>query len=120
MAEREGFEPPIPVKVCLISSQVHSTGLCHLSAIKPRNLYVYTIFGLVCNAVGFSGGASAQLLRSAHHVKPARDPGEVRLAGRRPPDSRLLAQVNSRFFGGEEPGPWRQFRSKLSRCSFSG
>jgi hypothetical protein len=32
MAEREGFEPPIPVKVCLISSQVHSTGLCHLSA----------------------------------------------------------------------------------------
>jgi hypothetical protein len=31
LAEREGFEPPIPVKVCLISSQVHSTGLCHLS-----------------------------------------------------------------------------------------
>jgi hypothetical protein len=35
MAEREGFEPPIPVKVCLISSQVHSTGLCHLSTCKP-------------------------------------------------------------------------------------
>jgi hypothetical protein len=34
MAEREGFEPPIPVKVCLISSQVHSTGLCHLSVPK--------------------------------------------------------------------------------------
>ena len=32
MAEREGFEPPIPVKVWLISSQLHSTGLCHLSA----------------------------------------------------------------------------------------
>ncbi len=31
MAEREGFEPPIPLRVCLISSQVHSTGLCHLS-----------------------------------------------------------------------------------------
>ena len=31
LAEREGFEPPIPVKVCLISSQVQSTGLCHLS-----------------------------------------------------------------------------------------
>ena len=27
LAEREGFEPPIPVKVCLISSQVHSTAL---------------------------------------------------------------------------------------------
>jgi hypothetical protein len=33
LAEREGFEPPIPVKVCLISSQVHSTGLCHLSVV---------------------------------------------------------------------------------------
>jgi hypothetical protein len=35
LAEREGFEPPIPVKVWLISSQLHSTGLCHLSAWKP-------------------------------------------------------------------------------------
>jgi hypothetical protein len=33
VAEREGFEPPIPVKVWLISSQLHSTGLCHLSAL---------------------------------------------------------------------------------------
>ena len=33
MAEREGFEPPIPSRVCLISSQVHSTGLCHLSVV---------------------------------------------------------------------------------------
>ena len=32
MAEREGFEPPVPVKARLISSQLHSTGLCHLSA----------------------------------------------------------------------------------------
>ena len=33
MAEREGFEPPVPLRVRLISSQVHSTGLCHLSAL---------------------------------------------------------------------------------------
>ena len=33
MAEREGFEPPIAFRLCLISSQVHSTGLCHLSAL---------------------------------------------------------------------------------------
>ena len=32
LAEREGFEPPIPVKVCLISSQVHSTALPSLRA----------------------------------------------------------------------------------------
>ena len=31
MAERGRFELPVPVKVRLISSQVHSTGLCHLS-----------------------------------------------------------------------------------------
>ena len=33
LAEREGFEPPIALRLCLISSQVHSTGLCHLSAL---------------------------------------------------------------------------------------
>ena len=38
MAEREGFEPPIPLRVCLISSQVHSTGLCHLSSCVYNNL----------------------------------------------------------------------------------
>ncbi len=37
LAEREGFEPPIPLRVCLISSQVHSTGLCHLSAFVYDN-----------------------------------------------------------------------------------
>jgi hypothetical protein len=31
LAERGGFEPPIALRLCLISSQVHSTGLCHLS-----------------------------------------------------------------------------------------
>ena len=36
MAEREGFEPPIALRLCLISSQVHSTGLCHLSAFHSR------------------------------------------------------------------------------------
>jgi hypothetical protein len=40
MAEREGFEPPIDLRLCLISSQVHSTGLCHLSAL------LYFISGL--------------------------------------------------------------------------
>ena len=40
LAEREGFEPPIPVKVCLISSQVHSTALPplrYLFAAQPIN-----------------------------------------------------------------------------------
>ena len=31
LAEREGFEPPIAFRLWLISSQLHSTGLCHLS-----------------------------------------------------------------------------------------
>ena len=34
MAESEGFEPPIALRLCLISSQVHSTGLCQLSAVS--------------------------------------------------------------------------------------
>ena len=33
MAESEGFEPPIALRLCLISSQVHSTGLCQLSVL---------------------------------------------------------------------------------------
>lgn len=37
MAERGRFELPIALRLCLISSQVHSTGLCHLSA------FVYSI-----------------------------------------------------------------------------
>ncbi len=32
LAEREGFEPPLPFRVNLISSQAPSTGLGHLSA----------------------------------------------------------------------------------------
>jgi hypothetical protein len=31
VAEGEGFEPPLPVKVNMISSHAHSTGLCHPS-----------------------------------------------------------------------------------------
>ena len=34
MAERGRFELPIALRLCLISSQVHSTGLCHLSVLS--------------------------------------------------------------------------------------
>jgi hypothetical protein len=37
MAERGRFELPIALRLCLISSQVHSTGLCHLSATKHED-----------------------------------------------------------------------------------
>ena len=33
MAESEGFEPPVAFRLRLISSQVHSTGLCQLSTV---------------------------------------------------------------------------------------
>ena len=33
MAESEGFEPPVAFRLRLISSQVHSTGLCQLSVV---------------------------------------------------------------------------------------
>jgi hypothetical protein len=41
MAEREGFEPPVPLRVRLISSQVHSTGLCHLSAFGLNDVAIW-------------------------------------------------------------------------------
>jgi hypothetical protein len=44
MAEREGFEPPIPVKVCLISSQVHSTALPSLRFFVFSYLRRYRFF----------------------------------------------------------------------------
>ena len=68
LAEREGFEPPIPVKVCLISSQVHSTGLCHLSVFVYNNLRADLIVPFRhCNA----GYDTADFV--PHHVRfPAR------------------------------------------------
>ena len=38
MAEREGFEPPVAFRLRLISSQVRSTGLRHLSDFVYNNL----------------------------------------------------------------------------------
>jgi hypothetical protein len=48
MAEREGFEPPVPLRVRLISSQVHSTGLCHLSALFSIT-YACNFLRILCN-----------------------------------------------------------------------
>jgi hypothetical protein len=39
MAESEGFEPPVPFRVRLISSQVHSTGLCQLSVVLQAGYF---------------------------------------------------------------------------------
>src|SRR5579863_258654 len=50
MAEREGFEPPIALRLCLISSQVHSTGLCHLSALFSA-IYSLLPFGSILTPV---------------------------------------------------------------------
>ena len=49
MAESEGFEPPIALRLCLISSQVHSTGLCQLSVFS-----VYLEF-CVRHSIGMEG-----------------------------------------------------------------
>ena len=46
MAERGRFELPIPVKVWLISSQLHSTGLCHLSAAADTPSSLLAMAGL--------------------------------------------------------------------------
>ena len=53
MAESEGFEPPIALRLCLISSQVHSTGLCQLSTAKQlphceRSLQPFSVYRRRC------------------------------------------------------------------------
>src|SRR5579871_388445 len=40
MAEREGFEPPIPVKVCPLSRRIVSTTHAPLRAVKIRGLLI--------------------------------------------------------------------------------
>ncbi len=40
LAEREGFEPPVPVRAHLISSQAPSTGLGHLSTLGHSLLVI--------------------------------------------------------------------------------
>jgi|HubBroStandDraft_5_1064220.scaffolds.fasta_scaffold234755_1 hypothetical protein len=61
MAESEGFEPPIALRRCLISSQVHSTGLCQLSAIKLHKsiLQPDTSSQFSCGKFGFDGDSSS-------------------------------------------------------------
>ena len=56
LAEREGFEPPIAFRLWLISSQLHSTGLCHLSVVVTRST-------LLLYHLGFCPAKPAHLLR---------------------------------------------------------
>ena len=61
MAESEGFEPPIALRLCLISSQVHSTGLCQLSAMY--NTY-YQLFATFSRLIAFAAERPASDLVS--------------------------------------------------------
>ena len=77
LAEREGFEPPVPLRVRLISSQVHSTGLCHLSAcslitvkqqdaISPRLVYREMSYGCNTGEVKAENGVRQNEMGSTH------------------------------------------------------
>jgi hypothetical protein len=68
MAEREGFEPPIALRLCLISSQVHSTGLCHLSALFSK---IYRrLLAVQHPPDGFSGRTAWAGTGSPHRCRP--------------------------------------------------
>src|ERR1700757_4181716 len=47
MAEREGFEPPIPVKVCPLSRRIVSTAHAPLRVKNSRRLSVFSSASLV-------------------------------------------------------------------------
>jgi hypothetical protein len=53
MAEREGFEPSVPLPVRLISNQVRSTKLRHLSAVGEPSISARERDALAC---GYSEG----------------------------------------------------------------
>jgi hypothetical protein len=67
MAEREGFEPPVPLQVRLISSQVHSTGLCHLSASRSAP----ATQSIAERSVGLHRRAPVTLARTRDHPSKA-------------------------------------------------
>ena len=67
LAEREGFEPPIAFRLCLISSQVRSTGLRHLSDFVYNNLRNTLIVPFAhcavnCAVTGFPHSISAPMI----------------------------------------------------------
>ncbi len=64
VAEREGFEPPIDLRLCLISSQVHSTGLCHLSVyLSYRKLSLMKKLSYISGEAVMSGVHPSQPIR---------------------------------------------------------
>ncbi len=76
MAEREGFEPPIALRLCLISSQVHSTGLCHLSALyNPFIIYsINNLSATIPQRISCAGDCSIcsnvdGCIEGIHHVR---------------------------------------------------
>ena len=78
LAEREGFEPPIPVKVCLISSQVHSTALPSLRVFVFNNLTIPPLSCFVqCDR--FCGASPAMTVSSGEilQFRPAWSPEHV-------------------------------------------
>ncbi len=63
MAESEGFEPPVAFRLRLISSQVHSTGLCQLSAALPDALSLTLV-----TLHGQTRAPPRRILRNLHRV----------------------------------------------------
>jgi hypothetical protein len=116
MAEREGFEPPIPFRVCLISSQVHSTGLCHLSVLlsyffcSHYSIAPFCRLPVICAGVR-SGVSSVSAIHDRRPMPRARERDGT---------------TASPFFGASSgPGrfvqihPWpsRVYRQKWDRCN---
>ena len=71
MAEREGFEPPIALRLWLISSQLHSTGLCHLSGPEIHLTLPRTITNAPLNKECSSSKSTPQA--NMHHPNTAQN-----------------------------------------------
>ena len=67
MAEREGFEPPIPVKVCLLSRQVPSTTR---PSLRATSAYILILSGTL-----FASSRHAHLNGLSPTQRPRPSPG---------------------------------------------
>ena len=67
MAEREGFEPPIPVKVCLLSRQVPSTTR---PSLRATSAYILILSGTL-----FASSRRAHLNELSQAQRPRPGPG---------------------------------------------
>src|SRR5579859_1194573 len=113
MAESEGFEPPVAFRLRLISSQVHSTGLCQLSvamqavtyvSLTLASLWVQTSGGAACGCDCGGRRGRDLLFSSGCRLRKQNERNLIEGDGDRSPEGRGVAEPGGGYFGDAELG----------------